>query len=228
MSTLSIHLKSIRCHEDTSEHDSDEPYVLVFAASLRDLAGMVRIPSAKTVLYGPWGDMDDGDRGVTGVPSPLPGVLPALDPVKFWGLDGKPAAVGDDTLFLVALMENDNGKPDGIRAALHAQLFASLTSYANSGMTRDIMVRQLLQDMRDCLSGPIAMGVLNNDDLIGVAELRIAPDSSGVSSLRMEGDGGEYELFFQVERHASTLKKTIVHKPVTRKVSAHILKHRVD
>ena len=172
--------------------------------------------------------IDDGDRGVTGQFHVGPGGAPLIKPESFWGLDGEPAPVNDDMLFLVALMENDNGKPEGIRPALHAELFAALTSYANSGMDRDMMVARLLKDIRDFLKGAITIGVLNNDDLIGVAELRIPPDYSGVSSLRLKGDGGEYALFFLVDRQASTIRPLDLGKIVSSKTMQHKMHWPVD
>ncbi|MDQ3710683.1 MAG: hypothetical protein M3388_00455 [Acidobacteriota bacterium] len=161
--TSIINLKSFTCRRDTSEHDSDEPYVVVFAAKLKSPFPGVNIPTAHTVLYGRWGDIDSGDRGRTGLLHYGPGGSPLVSPENFWGLDGKPSELtnDNDVIFLVGLMENDYGNPGGVRAGLHAQLFAALTSYANAGMSRQDMVRKLLADMRDALGGVIATGIFN-------------------------------------------------------------------
>jgi len=196
----------MKCYKDTNESDSDEPYALVFAAQLNNQFG-VKIPAAHTVLYGPWGQVDSGDTVRTGQLFYGPGGTPLVPAEDFWGLSGKPEDLNndDDAILLVALMENDNGKPAGIRAGLHAQLFAAITSYANSKMAREDMIRELLRDMRDALKGPISIGILNNDDLVGVGELRVNIQSqrsnSQISSLHLNGDGGKYELFFETLKH---------------------------
>lgn len=195
---MKIYLKSFICYRDTSEVDSDEPYVLVFTADLANA-------SAQTILYGPWGDVDSGERGRTGQFHFGPGGAPLLPPANIWGLSGNaapPPANPETVVCIAALMENDNGKPAGIRAALHAQIAADLYTAQNI-LDRSQLVQRLIKTTRDVLTGPIAMGVLNNDDLIGVTEVDLRdvfrrPRSTVINRL-ISGDGGTYELFFQVE-----------------------------
>ena len=207
MSRISINLKSFTCYKDTSEWGSDEPYVLVFAASLKSPFPGVNIPIAQTVLYGPWGNVDSGDRGKTGQFFFGPGGSPIVPPQNFWGLDGKPKELSEDSdaIFLVGLMENDNGNPGGVRALMHAALFAALTSYANANMSRQDMIGKLLTDMRDALKSVIAIGIPNKDDLIGVGELVVdvkrQRTRTEVDSMTLAGDGGRYQLFFETTLH---------------------------
>jgi len=70
---LNVYLRTLRCHEETDEVGSDEPYVLVTAVDLRSPN-----PTACEVKrYGPWEDVDTGDQ------RNLPG---ASD--SFWGIRG--------------------------------------------------------------------------------------------------------------------------------------------
>jgi hypothetical protein len=194
---MKIYLKSIRCYKDTSEFDSDEPYVLVFTAR------MGLRPEARTVLYGPWGDIDSGDPGRTGSLFYGPGGVPLMPPKNIWGISGEAETPPDPdkVIIIAALMENDNGRPQGVRAALHAQLVADLAS-APTNLTRDQLAQRLLQTMRDALRGPITIGVLNNDDLIDVGEISIHNALRArlptIVSQHMNGDGGRYEMFFEI------------------------------
>ena len=200
---LKIALTKMRCLEETNEVGSDEPYVLVFAAQVKPAIGNIIIPSAHTTMYGPWEDVDKGDLLSTGF-------LNIIKPANCWGLDGKPAVINNanDVIILVALMENDDATPAGIRAGLHAQMFAALTSYSNSGMSRASMVQNLRKDMRDVLVGITVTGIPNSDDLVGIAELSIkssdiAAASAGttvVKNILLTGDGGQYRLRFEMSK----------------------------
>src|SRR5262249_61855003 len=94
MSKIKIGLTQLHCIEQTDDTstDSDEPYVLVFSGQIVSIGGLVKVPTAGTVLYGPWGDGDDGGRGK------------AKNPKFFWGLDGKHQEMWkvDDARLLVA------------------------------------------------------------------------------------------------------------------------------
>jgi hypothetical protein len=198
-------LTKMRCLEETSEPSaSDEPYVLVFAAQLKSVSGLVTIPSAQTVMYGPWESSDEGDLLTTGF---VVGGKVIVPPANFWGLDGKPQNLSnlDEVIFITALMENDDAQPGGIRAGTHAQMFAAITSYANSGMSRASMVTKLKKDMRDILTGVTVTGIPSSDDLIGVAEVRFAANAlqavaNGpvVQNIELAGDGGKYRLRFEL------------------------------
>ncbi len=200
---LKIALTKMRCLEETNEVGSDEPYVLVFTAHLKSPIGGIIIPSAHTTMYGPWSDVDKNDLLTTGF-------LNVIKPANCWGLDGKPAVINspNDVIILVALMENDDATPAGIRTGLHAQMFASLTSYSNSGMSRASMVSSLRKDMRDILVGITVTGIPNSDDLVGVAELSlktadITAASNGsvvVKNILITGDGGQYRLRFEMSK----------------------------
>jgi hypothetical protein len=80
------------------------------------------IPNVEAVLYGIWGDVDAGETHGT-LPLPVgadPNIFDSLPFVMrkpFWGLNGKPTLVNNpaQVIFLVAMMENDDGKPKAAR-----------------------------------------------------------------------------------------------------------------
>lgn len=209
MAKVKIALTRMRCLEETSEYsDSDEPYVLVFAARLQKVAGLVTIPSAQTVMYGPWEDVDKGDLVTTNRIQIGPPVK-LLPPVNFWGINGQAEELAnlDDAIFIVALMENDDAEPGGIRAGTHAQMFAAITSYANANMSHATMVSKLKKDMKDILTGITVTGIPSSDDLIGVSEVRFDADALQkastavqVKNIELAGDGGKYRLRFEMSK----------------------------
>ena len=124
MPKVKFALKKMRCLEETNESSaSEEPYVLVFASTLKKVAGVVTIPAASTTMYGPKENVDKGELVATFVS--IPGTLgEALNhPSKnFLGLDGKPHELNspDEAIFIAALMENDDAQAGGIRVCFHA------------------------------------------------------------------------------------------------------------
>jgi hypothetical protein len=85
---VTIALKKIKCRIETDEVGSDEPYVLVTAVDLSNPL----LPNAEVTLYGPWGDVDEGETRTT---QPLqPGVNPSDFPFLVWRRNawGRPAA----------------------------------------------------------------------------------------------------------------------------------------
>ena len=116
----------------------------------------------------------------------------------------------DDVIFLTALMENDDAEPGGIRAGLHAQMFANISSYANAGMSRSDMISRLKKDMRDILTGVTVFAIPSGDDLIGVSEVRFdkaalqkVNDQIQVKNIELSGGsnvGGKYRLRFEMSK----------------------------
>ncbi|WP_462255524.1 hypothetical protein [Ferruginibacter sp.] len=211
MPKVKFALTKMRCLEETNEPSaSEEPYVLVFASQLKKVAGLVTIPAASTTMYGPWENVDKGELVSTAVniSGPLGKFL--NHPSKnFWGLDGKPHDLNspDEAIFIAALMENDDAQAGGIRAGLHAQLFAAITSYANAGMSRASMVSKLKKDAKDILTGVTVTGIPSSDDLIGVAEipysaadLQAVNTKTIVKNIELAGDGGKYRLRFEMSK----------------------------
>ncbi|MBS1754899.1 MAG: hypothetical protein R2765_06215 [Ferruginibacter sp.] len=206
MPKVKIALTKMRCLQETDEVGADEPYVLVFAAQIKNVANVVNVPAASTTIYGPWSNVDKGDLVQSALVIGGKTILPAQN---CWGLNGKPQelANADEAIFIVALMENDDADTGGIRAGTHAQMFASITSYANAGMSRADMVGKLKHDMKDVLRGITVTGIPNSDDLVGVAELSFsntdlqeAATQTVVKNIVLKGDGGEYRLRFEMSK----------------------------
>lgn len=204
---VTIALRAIRCIEETDEVGADEPYVLVTACNLTS-----PVPQLETVLYGPWGDVDKDETHATAPipPNATPALLTALSGLyilrwPFWSLDNLNAlqiANPDQVIFIVSMMENDDGKPGAARAIVKGAATASLAG--SNGQPRAIRVKKLIADINGALKIPT--GAPNFDDLIGSRELRLTAADVTLTtkgakkslSLDFKGDGGFYRTFFDV------------------------------
>jgi len=187
---ITIAVSAIKCLDETSELSaSDEPYVLVVAADLQSV-----IPNVEAVLYGPWDDVDAGETH---------GTLPKK---PFWGLNGKPALVNNpaQVIFVVAMMENDDGKPKAARGLVKGAAVTSLASSTNA--SRADRIKSLIQDIESAVLIPT--GAPNFDDPIDkVKELQLTSQdlslaSTGVhtKTLQFTGDGGKYNVVFELKK----------------------------
>lgn len=207
VSPITIAVQEIKCIEETNEVGSDEPYVLVVGVNLKPL-----VPNVEAVLYGAWDDVDTGEtHGTMPLPPDFdPNVFDAIPVVwrkPFWGLNGQPVAINDpdDVIFLVALMENDDGKPQAARGLVKSAVVASLAS-SRQEKRRAVRIQKLIADMNSALALPT--GAPNFDDQIGsVQELQLTSQdlslaSTGVhtKSLRFAGDGGKYDVVFELKK----------------------------
>ncbi|MFL6129098.1 MAG: hypothetical protein ACJ73E_08525 [Mycobacteriales bacterium] len=195
-------LDSFRCHEETDEVGSDEPYVIVVSVDLRNTtqvttttpggpaSGAVTVPASRAYLYGPFGDVDGQENHIVPFQS-------------FWGLAGEERALDnpDDAVFLVGLMENDDGNPENLRGIVGSSISAALA--ATLGFSRPQLVDRLLREMNSALS--TVTGFPNTDDRVGFpVELRFTPADVALAEtgnparqvLRVQGDGGDYSLVF--------------------------------
>ncbi len=142
--------------------------------------------------YGVWEDFDAGE--VTNV----------VDP-PFWGLNSTPEELTDisDVIFIVTLMENDNGDPNGYRQLVEAAASASLGATVGE-RDRTVRASRLLQSIRDALNGidlPIPFAL--DDDHIGTEILRLdnsdlIPCGTRDKSLTIQSSEGHYELTFRI------------------------------
>lgn len=168
---LSITMQSIKSLDDSTEVGSDEPYVLVTAANLAGL-----IPQVEVTLYGPFEDVDKGETHATivapaGLPKPIADAINSgpLGRRPFWALDNKtpaPIASPNDVVFIVSVMENDDGKPNTLRTLVKLAAVGSLA--ASSGMSRSVRVQKLIADIGGALGTPT--GAPNFDDVVGTHE----------------------------------------------------------
>ncbi|MGH9666078.1 MAG: hypothetical protein ACRD9L_16765, partial [Bryobacteraceae bacterium] len=189
---------------------SDEPYVLVAAINLTTFPR-----SLEVTLYGPWSDVDAGEVHSTfkippNLPQPIVDVLKLVLVVRtpFWGLDNKTAAAiakPEDVVFLAAVLERDDGKPEAARALVKGSLTATLASGLN--LKRDVLVPKLIHDMDSALAIPAEapdLGFWSPDDRIGgTLELKLrardlsqAEAGTAQKQLLFRGDSGEYRVNF--------------------------------
>jgi hypothetical protein len=194
--SLAIAVQSIKSIDDSTEAGSDEPYVLVTAANLVGL-----VPQVEVTLYGPFDDVDKGETHATIVapailPKPIADVINAspLGRRPFWALDNKtpaPIASPNDVVFIVSVMENDDGKPNTLRTLVKLAAVGSLA--ASTGMARATRVQKLIADIGGALGTPT--GAPNFDDVVGTHELVLTaadlvppPSKKRVKTVDFNGD----------------------------------------
>jgi hypothetical protein len=194
---IQIYLANIHCNEETDEVGADEPYVLVTAVNLAStvpVAGFpVPLPAFEVVKYGSFEDVDEDETHFA------PGISQS-----FWSLTNAPATLNDpdNVIFIVALMENDNGDPEALRGIVKGIVGGSVLG--SLSFDRNNKVIKLISDVNSALGTPT--GAPNFDDKVGVPqELRFtreeliqAESGRPVSkSLVFNGDGGSYTLTFE-------------------------------
>ncbi len=194
---IQIYMRDIHCSVETNEVGADEPYVILTAVNLAStvsVAGFpVPLPAFEIVRYGPFEDMDEDETHSA-----------AGSAQSFWGLTGVPATLNnpDDVIFVVGLMENDDGRPEALRGIVKGivggSVFGSLT------FDRSNKVTKLLNDVNSALGTPT--GGPSFDEKVGFPqELRfsreeLARAESGqavLKTLQFNGDGGEYRVTFE-------------------------------
>jgi hypothetical protein len=197
---IQIYLSNLHCHEETDEVGADEPYVLVtgvdLAASVSVAGFPVPLPAFEVVRYGPFEDVDDEETPFA------PGISQS-----FWGVTGRPATLDnpDQVIFVVALMENDDGDPEALRGIVKGIVGGSVLGTLS--LDRTDKVTALIRDVNSALGTPT--GAPNFDDKVGdPQELRFSREElvqaeSGQTvskTLAFEGDGGRYALTFEVRK----------------------------
>jgi hypothetical protein len=193
--SLRIRLKSIKCVEEINEASaSEEPYVLLTSVRLQRTPANIDIHNMRVFRYGVWENFDAGE------------VVNVFDP-PFWGLNSTPEELTDvnDVIFIVTLMENDNGDPNGYRQLVEAAASAALGATIGE-RDRSVRASRLLQSIRDALNGvdlPIPFAL--DDDHIGTEILRLdnsdlIPFGARDKSLRITSSEGDYELNFEIAR----------------------------
>ncbi len=151
------------------------------------------IPAFEVIRYGPFPDVDNGETHLA------PGIGRS-----FWSLTNTPAQLSDpeDVIFVVALMENDDGNPEAVRGVVKTVVASSLASSLN--FDRNDKVNKLINDINAVLGVPT--GAPNFDDKVGdpqqilftQAEFNQAETGQAVEkALNFIGDGGSYTLRFE-------------------------------
>ncbi|MFE7719183.1 hypothetical protein ACFU44_09080 [Nocardia rhizosphaerihabitans] len=193
---INIYLRDIRCHNETDDglSPADEVYSLVTAVNYSTLP-----PAFDVTRYGKWTNFDKGET------KHGPGVSHS-----FWGIDGRAADLTDPAkvVFLVGLMENDDGSPDTLRGIVQGEMAASIVGSLTFG--RPERVTAMIRDMHTAMGTPTAIG-LDQDDRIGrPLELSFtrtqlaAAMAEGVATktLEFKGDSGRYSLTFEAASSA--------------------------
>ncbi|WP_404323047.1 hypothetical protein LG298_01595 [Cytobacillus firmus] len=190
-----ISLESFRCHTETDEAGSDEPYMIVAAVDLKNTINIggfsAPIPASRAFVYGAFGGVDEQETHQVPFQS-------------FWGLYGEERAMPnpDDVIFLVGLMEWDDGNAQALRnmvaGSIQGALFSSLGE-----RNRNRRVESLLRAFNGALHTPT--GGPSTDEWVGEGqELRFTTDDIALAetgnparrALRFQGDGGDYTLTF--------------------------------
>jgi hypothetical protein len=207
---IAMHLDSVHCDEGTNELTADEPYVLVTVVDLAALVPAegfsVPLPAFEVVRFGPFKNFSKGKTQPAHFTS---NVLPS-----FWGVTGIPAALKnpDQAIFVVSLMENDDGNPEALRGLVKGIVLASV--FGSLSFDRPTKVASLIRDVNSAMDIPT--GGPNIDDKIGgpqelrfsLEELIQAESGQTVSkTLTFEGDGGRYTLTFVAQTFERQLRR---------------------
>lgn len=190
-----IFLESFRCHTETDEVGADEPYVIVAAVDLRNTVNVegisLPIPASRAFVYGAFGDVDEQETHQVPFQS-------------FWGLNGEERELRnpDDAIFLVGLMEWDDGNAQALRNIVAGSVNSALS--ASLGITdRNQRAGLVMQAFNGALQTPT--GGPSTDEWVGLGqELRFTSDEIALAEtgtparrpLRFQGDGGDYTLTF--------------------------------
>jgi hypothetical protein len=180
----------ITCNQENSESSpSDEPYILVTSVNLT----IEPVPAFEVFLYGAFENMDEGEtRPINGLP--------------FWNTASEPAEIPnrDSVIFIVTLMEQDNGSPPTYREGVKLVAGNALLS-TGVGSSRSAKVAALLRDIRDALNGiNVPLPFVLDDDHIGTEELRLNSSdliTSGrkTKPLIIRSREGFYTLHFEID-----------------------------
>ncbi len=158
IAVINIYLSHIHCDEETDEVGNDEPYVLVVAVALTpSITGVsVQAPIASDVIVYPFRGMHTDGRAAFGIFE------------SFWGIGGIPSPLvnPNDAIFIVAMMENDDGDPQLARGFVDAAVNASLIE--SLALARPAKVTALIHDVESARRIPT--GFPNFDDAIGTPQ----------------------------------------------------------
>jgi hypothetical protein len=204
---LTVSFYQLRCIDDTSEANDDEPYVVFFVANLK--SGFLALTDAKRSTL--FGGVDAGDNRVELTIDYSKNPPYDLHPVMLWGIKGNPAPIIDpnDIIILGAVMENDSSSPDSVVSAVDAVLGAKLQGYRANGFSRAKIVEKLITDMNGTIDDAVLPGVPDRDERLGPAkefqltaeDLDQARNGSSVFKYRtFYGDDGIYKVRIDIKK----------------------------
>ena len=162
---IQIHLSYMKCNEETNEAGSDEPYILAVAVPLTPSVPVVPVqaPITSDVVLYQFAEVNEDDR-------PRFGIFES-----FWGIGGVPATLLDpnNAIFVIAMMENDDGDPAVSRGIVNAAVDVSLAE--SLAVARPGKVGMLIRDVDSARRIPT--GFPSFDDAVGAPqELRFSAD----------------------------------------------------
>jgi hypothetical protein len=165
---LTVSFYKLRCVDDTSEANDDEPYVVFFVANLK--SGPLATTDAKRSTL--FGDVDAGEDRLEATLDYSKNPIISVHPVMLWGIKGKPAPIinPNDIIILAAVIENDSSSPDSVVSAVDTALAAKLQIYRANGFSRAKIVEKLITDMNGAIDAAFLTGGLDKDERLGTAK----------------------------------------------------------
>jgi hypothetical protein len=214
---ITIAVKSIQCLKETSDSgSSDEIYVASMAVDLRRVNGVVPAPTLRVAVTGTWEGVDEGDVGQTVPPPPnFPEGIDGIPIVwrrRCWGMNGTPAFLNTptDVIIISALMEEDDrfGDVRSVVTGLMTGGLASLLLPFNLGQITRAQLRDQLIALFNGAVKTAGAGFPSSDDQIDsakaleltAADLTAAQGGKTVKSLRFQGQGGDYHVYYEISR----------------------------
>ncbi|HEY4594246.1 MAG TPA: hypothetical protein VIJ61_17635, partial [Thermoanaerobaculia bacterium] len=180
----------------------------------RKTQGIIPSQGLRVAVTGTWQSVDEGDIGRTVPPPPsfpegLDGI-PVVWQKRCWGIVGTPDFIDSptDVIILSALMEEDDRFGD-VRTMVTGLMAGGLGSLLLPFTQGKINRTQLRDQLLGLFNGAVqtaAAGFPSNDDQIGsaqaleltAADLKAARESSTVKSLRFQGQGGDYHVYYEL------------------------------
>jgi hypothetical protein len=179
---LRVYFTKLQCIDESDDWgNSDEPYVVLFAADMRGAT-----PRAIVRRSAIFGDVDTGETRESSL--------------QFWALDGSgdPIAGAEDFIFLVALLESDSsGNASNVQRRMESTLIPKLQSYKAAGLSRTAIANNLRADM-----DLVIQATKGSDEQYGDvrelyyygSDLRRAQDGNAVDKTYIF-QGGDYKYY---------------------------------
>jgi hypothetical protein len=185
---LRVYFTRLHCLDESDDWgNSDEPYVVVFAADLRGSQ-----PKAIVRRSQIFEDVDTGDTRTGNL--------------QFWALDGSgdPITSQEDYLFLVALLESDDAwNTVTVQQQIQATLIPRLINYRAIGLSRSAIASQLRADMDFVLrasKGSDEQYGQTREVLFFTSDLRRAREGNAVDrTYTFTGSDCRYTLTFRLQ-----------------------------
>lgn len=213
---FTLALKTIHSSNDSTEIGNDEPYLLVVGVDFTNVHALV----VDTTRYGPFSLAKSETATTVAMPFGTPAAvydlmdtLPGVVRRPFWGLQSNmptPIADIDKMVFVMIMMENDDGDPQHIRDLVHGAVLHALARLLKdpavpppNSLMRGHFMTAITNAVNNLRSSGALDGGLNDDDFVGVINLILfeedfAPPRVGRRDLAPRGLGKTGEGDFAV------------------------------